>query len=72
LLDSPLKPATRRFQRAVSSNTLQIARIVETLRQADIPVVNEDLAYVSPVFHRHVIPNGTYHFLGAIERDHLS
>jgi hypothetical protein len=65
--------ARLRVQRAVSSNTFQIARIVETLRQAGTyPIVNEDQAYVSRVLHRHVIPDGTYHFLGAIERDHLS
>jgi TnpA family transposase len=53
-------------------NTLQIARIVETLRQADIHITDEDLARVSPLLHRHVIPNGTYHFSRAIEGDNLS
>jgi Tn3 transposase DDE domain len=43
-------------------NTLQIARIVETLRQTDTPIADDDLAHVSPLLHRHVIPNGTYHF----------
>jgi Tn3 transposase DDE domain len=43
-------------------NTLQIARIVETLRQTGTPIADEDLAHVSPLLHRHVIPNGTYHF----------
>jgi TnpA family transposase len=53
-------------------NTLQIARIVETLRQAGTPVADEDLAHISPLLHRHVIPNGTYHFPRALERDPLS
>src|SRR6516225_4296823 len=43
-------------------NTLQIAKIVESLRQAGAPVADEDLARISPLMHRHVIPNGTYHF----------
>ena len=53
-------------------NTLQIAKIVESLRQAGTPVADEDLARISPLMHRHVIPNGTYHFFRAIEGDHLS
>src|SRR5271165_3988231 len=52
-------------------NTLQIARIVETLRQTGTPIADEDLAHVSPLLHRHVIPNGTYHFLRAIEGDNF-
>jgi TnpA family transposase len=32
----------------------------------------EDLARVSPLLHRHVIPNGTYHFPRAIEGVNLS
>ena len=43
-------------------NTLQIARILETLRQTGTPVAVEDLARVSPLLHRHVIPNRTYYF----------
>jgi hypothetical protein len=35
-------------------------------------ITDEDLAHVSPLLHRHVIPNGTYHFSGAIEGDNLS
>jgi hypothetical protein len=53
-------------------NTLQISRIVDTLRQTGTPVAVEDLAHVSPLLHRHVIPNGTYHFPRAIEGDNLS
>jgi TnpA family transposase len=53
-------------------NTLQMARIVEALRQGGTPVADEDLAHVSPLLHRHVIPNGTYHFPHAIERGPLS
>ena len=53
-------------------NTLQIARIVETLRQTGTPIADEDLAHVSPLLHRHVIPNGTYHFPRAIEGGDLS
>ena len=39
--------------------TLQIAGIVETLRQTGTPIADEDMAHVSPLLHRHVIPNGT-------------
>jgi hypothetical protein len=53
-------------------NTLQISRIVDTLRQTGNPVAVEDLAHISPLLHRHVIPNGTYHFPRAIEGDDLS
>jgi hypothetical protein len=35
-------------------------------------VAVEDLARVSPLLHRHVIPNGTYHFPRAIEGVNLS
>ena len=52
-------------------NTLQIARIVETLRQTGTPIADEDLAHVSPLLHRHVVPNGTYHFPRAIEGGQL-
>jgi len=31
-----------------------------------LPVAVEDVAHASPLLHRHVIPNGTYHFLPAI------
>jgi Tn3 transposase DDE domain len=53
-------------------NMLQISRIVDTLRRTGTPVAAEDLAHVSPLLHRHVIPNGTYHFTRAIEGDNLS
>ena len=53
-------------------NTLQISRIVDTLRQTGTPVAVEDLAHISPLLHRHVIPSGTYHFPRAIEGDSLS
>jgi hypothetical protein len=53
-------------------NMPQICRIVDTLRQTGTPVAVEDLAHVSPLLHRHVIANGTYHFTRAIEGDNLS
>src|SRR5271166_3417444 len=74
---SPVKPLVQprkcrlRFGTGVSSNewnTLQIARIVETLRQTGTHIADENLAHVSPLLHRHVIPNGTYHFPRALER----
>jgi Tn3 transposase DDE domain len=36
-------------------NTLQIARILETLRQTGTPVAVEDLARVSPLLHRSIV-----------------
>ncbi len=53
-------------------NTIQITKIVEALRQAGTPVADEDLAHISPLMHRHVIPNGTYHFPRTIEGEDLS
>jgi hypothetical protein len=47
------------------------ARIVETLRQTGTPIADKDLAHVSPLLHRRVIPN-TYHFPRAIEEGNLS
>jgi hypothetical protein len=35
--------------------------------QTGTPIADEDLAHVSPLLHRHVIPNRTYHFPRAIE-----
>ena len=53
-------------------NTLQMAKIVEALRQSGTPVADEDSAHVFPLAHRHVIPNGTYHFARAHEGNNLS
>jgi hypothetical protein len=43
-------------------NTVQIARIVESLRAQGHAVCDEDVARISPLMHGHVIPNGTYRF----------
>lgn len=43
-------------------NTVRIAEIETRLRAAGETVDPDDLACVSPLAHRHVIPNGTYHF----------
>jgi hypothetical protein len=43
-------------------NTLELDRIVTGLRGQGHEVRDEDLARISPLMHRHVIPNGTYHF----------
>jgi TnpA family transposase len=53
-------------------NTIQIAKIVDALRQAGTLITDTDLAHISPLMHRHVIPNGTYHFSRAIEGEDLS
>jgi len=45
-------------------NTMSITKIVTQLRTAGQTVADEDLARISPLIHRHVIPNGTYHFAG--------
>ena len=45
-------------------NTMAITKIVTQLRAAGETVADEDLARISPLMHRHVIPNGTYHFAG--------
>jgi TnpA family transposase len=41
-------------------NTVHIDRIVAQLRAAGNTIHNEDLARVSPLFRRHITPNGTY------------
>ena len=41
-------------------NTVQIERIVGQLRAAGNIVLDEDLARVSPLFRRHITPNGSY------------
>jgi TnpA family transposase len=43
-------------------NTLRIAKIINELRAAGHEITDQNLARVSPIMHRHVIPNGTYHF----------
>jgi TnpA family transposase len=43
-------------------NTLRIAKIINELRAAGHEIADQNLARVSPIMHRHVIPNGTYHF----------
>jgi hypothetical protein len=43
-------------------NTLRIAKIINELRAAGYEIPDQDLARVSPIMHRHVIPNGTYRF----------
>jgi hypothetical protein len=41
-------------------NTTKIGNIVGQLRAAGEQIDDVDLARVSPLAHRHVIPNGTY------------
>ncbi len=43
-------------------NTIEIEKVVATLRQAGESVSDDDLAMISSLLHRHVIPNGTYRF----------
>jgi len=43
-------------------NTLRIAKIINELRAAGHEIADQNLARVSPIMRRHVIPNGTYHF----------
>jgi TnpA family transposase len=47
-------------------NTVRFAEIVEALeRTTGQPIAREDLARISPLAHKHVIPSGTYHFAAA-------
>ena len=41
-------------------NTTKIGNIVGQLRAAGEQIEDVDLARLSPLAHRHVIPNGTY------------
>lgn len=43
-------------------NTVQFARILDTLRATGQKTDSANLGRVSPLAHGHVIPNGTYHF----------
>ena len=43
-------------------NTIQISRIVNSLRKGGTIIADEHLTGVSPMLHRHVIVNGTYDF----------
>ena len=43
-------------------NTVRMERIVEQLRAAGHRVPDEDLAKISPLAFRHILPNGTYRF----------
>ena len=43
-------------------NTVQMDKIVGSLREGGETISPEDLARVSPLVNSHVIPNGTYHF----------
>jgi TnpA family transposase len=47
-------------------NTVRFAEIVEALeRTTGQPIAREDLARISPLAYKHVIPSGTYHFATA-------
>ncbi len=47
-------------------NTVHFAEIVEALeRSTGQPIAREDLARISPLANKHVIPSGTYHFAAA-------
>jgi hypothetical protein len=43
-------------------NTHEMGRIVGQLKTGGSAVDDGDLAKVTPLLHKHVIPNGTYHF----------
>lgn len=43
-------------------NTIQIGQIVSRLRAGGEEVLDTDLAHISPLSFRHIIPNGTYWF----------
>jgi hypothetical protein len=41
---------------------MAIMKIITQLRAAGETILDEDLAWISPLMHQHVIPNGTCHF----------
>jgi hypothetical protein len=53
-------------------NTKAITQIVTQLRAAGETILDEDLVWISPLMHQHVIPNGTYHFARSEPRDDIS
>ena len=50
-------------------NTIEMAKIVERLRQTGEEIPAKDLARVSPMAFHDVIPNGTYHFNKAVRKE---
>ena len=45
---------------AVLWNTVQMARIIQQLRDAGSEIADDDLAHVWPLQRTRIIPNGTY------------
>lgn len=53
-------------------NTIEIGKIIEQLRLGGEEIKDEDIAGISPLIFRHIIPSGTYHFREVIEGDTIA
>lgn len=53
-------------------NTIEIGKIIEQLRAGGEEIKDEEIAGVSPLIFRHIIPSGTYHFREIIEGDTIA
>ncbi len=48
-------------------NTIEIGKLIDQLRLGGAEINDENIAGISPLLFRHIIPNGTYHFREVIE-----
>ncbi|HSK73841.1 MAG TPA: Tn3 family transposase [Pyrinomonadaceae bacterium] len=53
-------------------NTIEIGKIIEQLRSGGEEIRDEEIAGVSPLIFRHIIPSGTYHFREVVEGDTIA
>lgn len=51
-------------------NTVRIGEVLAQLEKTGQPVTREELARISPLMRRHIIPNGTYSFESPRSRPH--
>lgn len=53
-------------------NTIEIGKIIDQLRLGGAEINDENIAGISPLLFRHIIPNGTYHFREDKEGDAIA
>jgi TnpA family transposase len=53
-------------------NTIEIGKIIEQLRLGGEEIKDENIAGISALIFRHIIPSGTYHFREVIEGDTIT
>lgn len=53
-------------------NTIEIGKIIDQLKLGGAEINDENIAGISPLLFRHIIPNGTYHFKEDNEGDTIA